>query len=64
MPFDQVDVVLTEDGKTVLLCGYAGDDLYMQNVHEAATELDADTVETVEADAWRKKAKADQWRKM
>ncbi|PAQ01562.1 hypothetical protein CIT25_16125 [Mesorhizobium mediterraneum] len=61
LPFDQVDVVLCEDRRTVLLHGYAGDALFLQSVCEAVTDLDPDTVERTGADQWRRKAKPDRW---
>ncbi|MER9588551.1 hypothetical protein NKI94_07055 [Mesorhizobium australicum] len=63
-PFDQIDICLCENLRTVLAYGYAGDQLWLQRLFEAEIDLDADTVETVEADQWRRKAKDDGWRKM
>ncbi|RWG07354.1 hypothetical protein [Mesorhizobium sp.] len=62
--FDQIDVTLTEDRKSVLLYGYAGDQIYLQRVHQSETELDPDTVEVTEASKWRGRGKADGWLKL
>ncbi|MCT2577680.1 MAG: hypothetical protein E5X23_09290 [Mesorhizobium sp.] len=62
--FDQIDVVLAEDRKHVLLYGYAGDQIYLQRVHQSETELDPNTVEVTEASKWRGRGKADRWLKL
>ncbi|WP_214471079.1 hypothetical protein [Mesorhizobium sp. dw_380] len=62
--FDQVDVTLTEDRKSVLLHAYVGERLYMQTVGTSSTELDAETVEDVDRDKWRAKAKPEGWVKL
>ncbi|MDG4889283.1 hypothetical protein [Mesorhizobium sp. WSM4887] len=64
IPFDQIDVTLAEDGKSVLLYAYCGEAIYLQRVHTSTTPLDADTVEVIEAGKWRDRAKPDQWMKL
>ncbi|RWA73420.1 MAG: hypothetical protein EOQ28_14855 [Mesorhizobium sp.] len=64
LPFDQIDVVLSENLKSVLLYGYASDQIYLQNVHHSDTELDPGIVEVAEANHWRGKADPNAWVKL
>ncbi|TPJ11438.1 hypothetical protein FJW04_24075 [Mesorhizobium sp. B2-7-3] len=59
--FDQVDVTLAEDRKTVILHAYAGEALYLQTVHQATEELDTHSVEVKDADLWRARAVPSAW---
>ncbi|TPK71589.1 hypothetical protein FJ527_26470 [Mesorhizobium sp. B2-4-18] len=57
---EQVDVVLCEDSRTVLLMGYDRDDnLFMQSAGVLPEPIDEDSLDQQQ---WRDAALADRWR--
>ncbi|RVD72932.1 MAG: hypothetical protein E5V62_02980 [Mesorhizobium sp.] len=59
--FDQVDVVLCEDNRTIALCGYVDDVMWMQSFDPLPMPIDEDNLNH---DEWRTAARPDAWRCM
>ncbi|MFD2053778.1 hypothetical protein ACFSQT_11985 [Mesorhizobium calcicola] len=60
--FDQIDVCLAEDQRTIILYGYDRDDnLYMQSFDALPMPIDEANLDEQQ---WRAAARADAWRAM